>query len=461
MRFTFLITIYTLITISAFISGCRKFVNLPAPPTMIERSLIFSDEQAAFSALTGLYSRLSQVNLEFANAGVTFYASLSADDLLYDGTSPSINMFATNSLTADETTGVRDRLWNAMYRTIFHANSILEGLSASPNLAVSFSGQLKGECLVIRSLHYFYLANLFGDVPLLLGTDYLSNQSSPRTPVTDIYRQIETDLREAMALLSDNYPSANRGRINRMAAAALLSRAYLYQQKWVEAEATAQQVILSGQYNLVQNLQAVFLPASGETIWQLTRDNSNTASGINYIPASATVRPAYTISSSLQQSFEPNDLRKINWIGKNTVGGQDYFFPYKYKLRTTTPVGEFEVVLRLAEQYLVCAEARARQNKLSGADGAAACLDKIRQRAGLPPSIGLTVDDMLIAIQKERQTELFAEWGHRWFDLKRTGKADIVLGPIKAPGWQSTDVLYPIPAYEMHTNPLLIQNSGY
>lgn len=456
-------TIYVLFLVLTIglASGCKKFVSLPAPGTMIERSIIFSDEQAVSSALAGLYSRLSQTNLEFANAGVTFYAGLSSDEIVYNGTSPSIIMFATNSLMADESTGIKDRLWNAMYRTIFHANSILEGLAASTTLNTSVSGQVKGECLVIRALHYFYLLNLYGDVPLLLGTSYLANQGSPRISTTEIYRQIEVDLLEAIRLLSESYPSANRGRISKMAATALLSRVYLYQQKWVEAENTSLQVIQANQYSLVQNLASVFLPASQETIWQLTRDNSNTASGINYVPASTTTRPTYVLSASLLQSFEIGDLRRSNWISKNTVSGQDYYYPYKYKLRTATPVGEYEVVFRLAEQYLICAEARANQNKLSGTNGAIASLNVIRQRAGLVPTSATTREEMLSAIYKERQTELFAEWGHRWLDLKRTNRASLILEPLKIPNWQSMDQLYPIPSYELQTNPFMTQNPGY
>jgi len=81
----------------------------------------------------------------------------------------------------------------------------------------------------------------------------------------------------------------------------------------------------------------------------------------------------------------------------------------------------------------------------------------VRQRAGLGP-----VDvraDMVDAVLRERRAELFTEWGHRWLDLRRTGRADRVLGG-KA-GWKSTDELYPIPASELLANPYLTQNVGY
>jgi hypothetical protein len=68
---------------------------------------------------------------------------------------------------------------------------------------------------------------------------------------------------------------------------------------------------------------------------------------------------------------------------------------------------------------------------------------------------------MLLAIEQERKVELFGEWGHRWFDLKRTGRADAVIGGQKPTTWQSTDVLYPIPQTQRLANPNLTQNPGY
>lgn len=116
------------------------------------------------------------------------------------------------------------------------------------------------------------------------------------------------------------------------------------------------------------------------------------------------------------------------------------------------------MVLRLAEQYLIRAEARAQQNNLAGA---AADLNAIRQRAGLEPlPDNLDKAAMLLAVEQERRIELFAEWGHRWFDLRRTGRSLAVLSPIK-PDLTATDLWYPIPLSAINTNPFLTQNEGY
>src|SRR5690606_19066848 len=110
-----------------------------------------------------------------------------------------------------------------------------------------------------------------------------------------------------------------------------------------------------------------------------------------------------------------------------------------------------------AEQYLIRAEARAQLSNIAGAQ---ADLNKIRIRAGLGETLASSQNELLTAILQERRFELFTEHGHRFFDLKRTGNLDNVLG--SKPGWNTTDRLFPLPEKELLLNPnLLPQNPGY
>ena len=119
---------------------------------------------------------------------------------------------------------------------------------------------------------------------------------------------------------------------------------------------------------------------------------------------------------------------------------------------------EYSILLRLAEQYLIRAEARLYLGDL---DGAKTDLNLIRNRAALPPITTNIEDELKLAIENERRHELFTEQGHRWFDLKRTARANEILGPIK-PNWHNTDILLPIPETELNLNPnLQPQNPGY
>jgi hypothetical protein len=107
--------------------------------------------------------------------------------------------------------------------------------------------------------------------------------------------------------------------------------------------------------------------------------------------------------------------------------------------------------------YLIRAEARARQNKIIEGQGD---LNVVRNRAGLPDVSMTSQAALLAAVEKERFTELFTEFGHRWFDLKRTDRIDAVLGSEK-PGWKTDAALYPIPDAQIQVNNNLSQNPGY
>ena len=114
--------------------------------------------------------------------------------------------------------------------------------------------------------------------------------------------------------------------------------------------------------------------------------------------------------------------------------------------------------MRLAEIYLIRAEARAQLGTLSGAQ---TDLNAVRQRANLPPTTASSQEALLDAIATETLHEFFTEQGTRWFNLVRTSKASETLQPIK-PAWQPTDVLLPVPQAELLANPnLQPQNPGY
>jgi hypothetical protein len=120
------------------------------------------------------------------------------------------------------------------------------------------------------------------------------------------------------------------------------------------------------------------------------------------------------------------------------------------------------MVFRLAEQYLIRAEARAQQGNVSGSQSD---LNAIRTRAGLPNTTANDKASLLTAIQHERQVEMFTEWGHRWFDLKRTGTIDAVMSviaPAKGGGaWNSNKALLPLPLGDLQADQNLTQNPGY
>lgn len=441
-----------------FCTGCEKFVQVDPPQYELTANTVFSNDTLARAAVFGIYINIMGTNQCLLNGGMSLYPALSADELTRTTFSVNENQFFTNSLSPNNGL-VLLKFWKSGYATIYQTNICLENLSRSTAITATTKQQLTGEAKFIRALCYWYLVNLFGDVPLTTTTNVDLNATLPRAQEYQVYQLIASDLQEAMPLLSDTGVNT---RPTKMAAAAFLARVNCYLGNWSRAETLAASVINAGQYNLVGDLNKVFLAASAETILQFAPvlHNNSTSEGLSFVPLNTAVIPAYTITNSLLTSFEPNDLRHSKWIRTIMNNGNTYYSPYKYKVSASaTAATEYNVVLRLAEQYLIRAEAEAHNNKIGDA---VADINMIRNRAGLTSiNSSISMDSCLSIIAQERRKEFFTEWGHRWFDLKRSNRIDTELKISKANNWQSTDRLYPIPLMEIQQNPSLTQNEGY
>lgn len=448
---------FATIIINITISSCKKLISVGAPEDQLTAETVFSSDLSAISAMAGLYSQMMQTNLLFASNALTVYPGMSSDEF-YNTTTGTNDEFSHNSLSVSNTV-VQNNLWSFAYKYIYQANAIIEGLRKSTAVTKATTDQLIGETKLVRAFCHFYLLNLFGGVPLITSIDFRINASLPRATAAEVYDQIIKDLQDAQVILTNNYPTTNRTRPNKWVAKTLLSRVYLYLKDYEKAENLATEVIQSGSYSIVPNLSNVFVSNSNETIWQLApvQPNYNTWEG-NLFITNAGIVPAYGITTSLLNTFESNDGRKITWIKSTIVNGVTYYYPFKYKIKTSATLTEYYIVFRLAELYLIRAEARANREDIQAAK---TDLNIIRIRAGLPNTTATTKQTLLFTIEKERQVELFAEWGHRWFDLKRTGRADTVLSVVKPNNWHPTDILYPIPLIEIQRNPALTQNQGY
>lgn len=452
-----------LIAFTIFIStqSCKKFLDADAPIDQLSSAVVFTEEKTATAAVLGMYTSMMPSIPIITSGGTTLYAGLSADELYSSNISnASSSEFSNNALSPNNGELV-SVFWLRGYNIIYQANACIEGLENNTHISESVRDQLLGEALFNRAFIYYYLVNLFGDVPLLLNTNYEKNSAAPRTTSSIIYDQIINDLKEAQHLLKAAYPTTDRVRPNKWTATALLARVYLTLGQWSLAEQESSAVINSDDYFLETSLDNVFLASSMEAIWQLmpVEEGFNTTEGITFVPSVwSSGIPDYPITQYLLNAFEVDDVRKASWVASKSVDGDTYYYPFKYKINEYgLPVTEYYTVFRLAEQYLIRAESYAHQEKM---DEAKNDLDIIRQRAGLPGTLANTDEELIEAIAQERRIEFFAEWGHRWFDLKRTKKSTEVLGIIK-PGWQATDTLYPIPLSEILANKNLTQNQGY
>ncbi|MVT11869.1 RagB/SusD family nutrient uptake outer membrane protein [Chitinophaga tropicalis] len=465
-----LISLLGILTVS-----CNKLVEVKPPIVGTSSSVVYQNDASAIAVVNGIYTQMFQQGINTGITSLSLCAGLSSDELVvYNNVNdPVLTSFYTNTLTPT-LTGAFD-YWSSIYSNqIFTINSVIEGLNSSISLTPAVKKQLLGEVKFLRAFCFFYLTNLYGDIPLVLTSDYTLNSKIGRSIQTEVYKQIVSDLKEAEILLNENYLnstllSASDERVapNKYAATSLLARVYLFIGEWQQAESHASQVISNQALYDTVPLQDVFLINNRESIWQLqsvSNTVTNTSDALLFILPSTgpnSFPNTVYLSDSLAYSFEAGDNRRANWIDSVIVDNITYFYPTKYKSNILqSPPQERTSILRLSEQYLIRSEARIRLGDITGG---LSDLNIIRVRAGLSPILNASNETALSLVLRERRLELFLEWGHRWFDLKRTLNADNVLSKTKAPNWQSTDQLYPIPASELNRNSTLVghQNPGY
>lgn len=443
----------------AGLNSCSEFVEIDPPKNLIISKTIFEDPSTVESALANIFYKIrEQGSMTSGSTGLSSTLAIYSDELDYYSFETNTSEFYYHKVTPSNVLLLS--WWENTYNLIYASNDIIDGIEGSTQLSEGQKARFKGQALFIRAYSHSLLASIFGDVPYITSTNYLENSSVVRLSVSEVYEFIIRDLLASIAFLEDDNLTGLRILPSKGAAQALLARIYLYRENWEMAETTATHLI--EKYSLELDIDKVFLKESSETIWQLKAGqrvrNTNEAIGfiIQVIPGQQ-----FAMTDALLEAFEPEDLRSLHWIGTTSAkdGTQSLSYPYKYKAYVTEPQSlEYSIIFRLSEQYLIRAEARAHLSNLSGSQDD---LNKIRNRAGLANTSANSSQSLLDAISRERRTELFTEHGHRWFDLKRTGKAKAFLNDLK-PNWRDTDILFPIPESELEVNPhLLPQNQGY
>jgi len=455
-----------LVWLGVYLSACEEFVQIDPPKNELVTETVFASDAIALAAMRGVYTEMAGFSPFSGGQGsVQHLGGLSADEIYYRFSGDYLDI-GENSIAPEN--GPVFTSWSNLYRTTYQANSLIEGLQQSNQVTVALKTQLVAEAKFIRAFCLFYLVNQWGDVPIITGTDYRVNRVLGRSAREDVYDQLVVDLTEAKANLPVDYTAGGgeRVRATRWAAMALLARVHLYRGNWAEAESESSAVIEhTGLFSLV-NLNEAFLKNNAEAILQFfaTIPTQDTYVGELFLPpsAAATSLTLFPLREEMYTVFEAGDLRYSEWIRSKIVSGVTYYYPYKYRvfrIHSGTVHAEYYVALRLSEQYLIRAEARAHQNKLTGVASAEEDVNIIRDRAGLPATTATTQEELLSAIMQERRVELFTE-GHRWFDLIRTGQADLMLAPLK-PDWAPEDKRFPVPQRELNSNPMLTQNPGY
>lgn len=432
------------------ITGC-EVLDLE-PESKISDKLAITDASSLETAVSGTYARLHHNDYY----GLTFQSLgyLPGDNVKWTGSYDYLSQFDTYSIRPDNSQLAP--VFSGIYRTINCANQVIRAAETltDPQLTEQNRHQFMGEAYFIRALCYFDLSRLWGGVQIITEPTFssLDNTNIRRSTKEETRNQVLDDLNAAETLLPE---ITNRNRATRKTVYALKARLYLYMQDWQNAEFFASKLITDNNYELISPYNSFF-----------ANNVKNTRESILELAYSATDQNAHSNwwqppSNSGRREWAPTDElvsllvnpltggNRSTMIARTSPPGNLWYGNIYYRNPRTDPA----FILRIAEMYLIRAEARAHMGRIS--EGLAD-LNAIRTRAGLALSSLTSENDLLLAIEKERRLE-FAFEPHRWFDLVRTGRAGDVLGVVDQNKW-----LMPIPLTEIQASEgVLDQNPGY
>jgi SusD family. len=327
--------------------------------------------------------------------------------------------------------------WRGLYRALYQVNNVLSIVADQP--ASEKRERMEGVAHFFRAYIYYNLVTRWGDVPLILEN---TTERVSRDPAAQVWQQIEADL--AVALEKAPTYEGDYYYVSRQAAQALLARVLIGQNKMEAAAQAAEAVIALPTFSLdrfdkifrhQQNREEIF------SFKNLTEESTITLSRLFYTYAhDVSGSYVYKPTDAVMTLFDEGDNRKD--ISIATVSALNVINKYPSGQTGTDPFP----VIRLAEMYLIAAEAK-------GLEGLP-WLNQLREARNLPAIDPTTEAAYQEAVALERRRELLAE-GFRWYDLVRTGKAveELEIEPYRT--------LFPIPDYEREVNSNLTQNDGY
>lgn len=432
------------------LTSCDSFLDVEPKASISDEQTIY-DKASAETALRGVYNAVANAN--YYGTSFQSIGYLSGDNIQWTGSQSQVQEFINHKVNAENATV--SNAWIAIYATINRANQVISKVPAvtDPTLTDALKNPIVGEAYFIRALAYFDLARTWGGVPLITQPTSTPSENSgiKRSTQAETYAQVLKDLDAAEPLLAE---TVNRYHATRKTVWALKSRYYLYQKDWAKAEEYATKVIAdAANYKVLTPYNAFFasnVRGTQESVFEIFY---NGTSEIN--DHRGQWQPQ---TNGGTRQWAPNDAfvtlvnDPLKGGNRSTLVAKDNQNRWYGNLYYRSPGSDPSYVIRIAELYLIRAEAQAQQAKLTDA---ATDLNLIRSRAGLPATAAATKDELLLAVENERRIE-FALEPHRWFDLVRTGRAAAVLN-ITDPN----RYLMPIPSVQLQTDKALEQNPGY
>jgi hypothetical protein len=462
--------INTLVVLAAALAlgSCSKSFVTKIPSDGIPTSDALNSPAVLQSALNGVYAEIRNVSQYGRDWPVI-------GDLMADNTFVDVRNSGRYTTQYNYSVPITDQIpqdmWAESYTGILRCNQIIDA-------TVTGADDIKAQALALRALLYFKLVTTYANpvtvdatamgVPLVV--HYNVTALPARASVGDVYKQIVTDLTAAVANGPDYRSSVF---LSKYAIKGLLARVYLYQGNYALAQSTAEDVINNGPFTLVT-------PSSFNTFWAnpgvktdavevMFEVDSDPVNNNGFDDLGGIYINGYSdlyCSTQLADLYSPTDVRG-SLIFQDAVhqGSTIVWYVNKYPNAGNTDPDNIKVI-RLAEVYLIAAEAAARQNKTAIAQGHLA--DLLAER---DPSLDYSADSgpaLIADIALERRKELAFE-GDRLFDMNRLGlPINRASNPGSTPAGDGLSIPYPddqrispIPQAELLRNPNIKQNPGY
>lgn len=472
MKFNTYIFLITIVFLG--LNSCEDELDI-VPITEKASNNFYSNEQELESAIEGVYAQLQNNGLYGLDligvgeiSGEDSFEEIAAND---GGRFGQLDDFSTNA--GNDLVG---NIWEESYRGIQRANTVLNRIADIEYDAASIKTNRIGEMKFVRALLYFNLVRLYGDVPLVTGEtespfDFFGQG---RTPSSEVYVQIETDLTDA---IQDLPVEKESGKPAKGAAHALLGDVLLTQGDFGGALTNLEAVVSSNAYELTATTAEIFGVANegnSEILFEVQFASGFIVDGeFEGNPAASQFRPSGTTANAkghnlptqaFIDSYEAGDTRASNYVGVDP-GANPFYYSTKYEVSPTGPddSGSDYIVIRYADVILKYAESLNENERTAEA---IVQLNTVRTRAGLAATTAITQADVRSAIRQERRFELIGE-GHRWLDLKRYGTAVTVMNAFFAStGANVTTIdenklILPIPQSQLDTDSAITQNLGY
>jgi starch-binding outer membrane protein, SusD/RagB family len=492
-----------LATLAIITSSCgESFVSEDPKGSFFEENY-YTNEEQCFSGLVAVYDVLRKNSGGFENMITMMNAG--SDDFFAGGGNPSdgAGIHGFDDFSINELNVPRSYLGD-YYRGIARANILILKLpDAEMNDATK--ARFLAEAKALRAFYYFQLVNLFGNIPLIttpIPTSEIYNV--PQNTPAEIYAFIETELLASIDGIPGIIPASDSGRLTQGTVKAILGKVYLFEGKW--AEAAAQLADVNGApggtsqygYRLMDNFGDLWninnkfntesiLETShsnlSNAIWEIWGSSKDEGNSVNQMvgprgysrPENSTAPPYISgwsfnpVTQDLYNAMagDPRfnatilDMKALVAAGQASYSPADqdtgYFLKKFMPLTSETSTGggipelnyrQNTYIIRLADTYLMEAEALMHTGNTGRAQD---LLNAVRNRVGLGP-LPISLD----VIYQERRLELAGE-GHRFFDLVRTDRTDLL---VPYGFTADKNEILPLP-YEDIANTLLEQNPNY